>query len=521
MRFMGKKVTYAELLQAAYRFANGIRGLGVKKGDRVAIVLPNCPQLVIAYYGTLLAGGTVVMTNPLYMQRELEHQLKDSGCVLIVTLDLLFRKVMSAVPSMSDMHLIVGSIKDYLPFPKNLLYPIKAKKDGIDRDVQFGGRVHAFPKFLRAQPASPVRAEVDADHDLALLQYTGGTTGVSKGVMLTHSNMIANTIQTSLWAYKVVPGRERYLAALPFFHVFGLTVLLNQAVMLGGEMLLVPRFEVEAILQMITEHKPTIFPGAPTMYIALINHPKIREYDLSSINICISGAAPLPHEVQERFEAITGGRLIEGYGLTEASPVTHANPIWEHRKKGSIGIPFPDTTAKIVHPETGEDLPTGMMGELAVRGPQVMKGYWQRPEETAKVLKDGWLRTGDMARVDEDGYFFIMDRMKDMIIAGGYNIFPREIEEVLFEHPAVEECVVLGVPDQYRGETVKVYVVRREGAQLSEAELKAWCKERLAAYKVPRIYEFRDTLPKSIAGKVLRRKLVEEEQKQEEARTVN
>ncbi|TYP70187.1 long-chain-fatty-acid--CoA ligase [Paenibacillus methanolicus] len=520
LSFMDKKVTYAELLQAAYRFAHGIRGLGVKKGDRVAIMLPNCPQLVIAYYGTLLAGGTVVMTNPLYMQRELEHQLKDSGAVLVVTLDLLFRKVMSAVAGMSDMHVIVGSIKDYLPFPKNLFYPIKAKKDGLDRDVQFGGRVHAFPRFLRAQSASPIHAEVDADRDLALLQYTGGTTGVSKGVMLTHSNMIANTIQTSLWAYKVVPGRERYLAALPFFHVFGLTVLLNQAVMLGGEMLLVPRFEVEAILQTINKRKPTIFPGAPTMYIALINHPKIREYDLSSINICISGAAPLPHEVQERFEAITGGRLIEGYGLTEASPVTHANPIWEHRKKGSIGVPFPDTIAKIVHPETGEDLPTGMMGELAVRGPQVMKGYWQRPDETAKALKDGWLRTGDMARMDEDGYFFIMDRMKDMIIAGGYNIFPREIEEVLFEHPAVEECVVLGVPDQYRGETVKVYVVRREGAQLTEAELKAWCKERLAAYKVPRIYEFRDSLPKSIAGKVLRRKLVEEEQKNEGARTV-
>lgn len=511
LSFMGKRVSYKQLLASSYRFAHALAKLGAGKGDRVAIVLPNCPQLVIAYYGTLLAGGVVVMTNPLYVQRELVHQLKDSDVRLIVTLDLLYGKVSAAARELPDAQLVVTSIKDYLPFPKNWLYPIKAKREGIERKVAYGARVHRFGELLRAAPASPVHTEVDAERDLALLQYTGGTTGLAKGVMLTHYNLVANTVQASLWFYKSAPGKERYLAALPFFHVFGLTVLLNQAIMLGGELILVPRFEAESILRLIERQKPTVFPGAPTMYIALINHPNVRAYDLSSIRICISGAAPLPQEVQERFEAITGGRLIEGYGLTEASPVTHANNIWEYRKKGSIGLPFPDTLAKIVDPKTGAELPVGTMGELAIRGPQVMAGYWNLPEETEKALQDGWLRTGDLARMDEEGFFYIMDRMKDMIIAGGYNIFPREVEEVLFGHPAIAEAVVLGVPDPYRGETVKVYAVLKEGAQLTGPELRAWCKERLAAYKVPRIYEFRDSLPKTLAGKVLRRKLLEEQ----------
>lgn len=516
LNFLGKELKYSEVLEGAYRFANALRKLGVGKGDRVAIMLPNCPQLVIAFYGTLLAGGIVVMTNPLYMPRELEHQLVDSGATIIVTLDLLFQRVNSVVPKTEVRHMIVTSIKDYLPFPKNLLYPLKAKKDGLKRDVEYGDTVHAFPKLLGASPATPIYTEVDAENDLALLQYTGGTTGVSKGVMLTHYNVIANVVQNSLWSYKSKPGQESYVAALPFFHVFGLTVLMNQAVMLGGSMYLIPKFDVTQILEIIHKYKPTVFPGAPTMYIALINHPNIRKYDLSSINVCVSGAAALPHEVQAKFEEITGGRLIEGYGLTESSPVTHANNIWEMRKLGSIGIPFPDTTAKIVNPETGEELQQGEIGELAVHGPQIMKGYWNRPDETAKVLQDGWLRTGDMARVDEDGYFYIMDRIKDIIIAGGFNIFPREVEEVLFEHPAIEEATVLGVPDKYRGETVKAYIVLKEGATLDTAELDKWCRERLAAYKVPHIYEFRDSLPKTLAGKVLRRKLIEEDAQQQE-----
>ncbi|GIP38860.1 long-chain-fatty-acid--CoA ligase [Paenibacillus sp. J31TS4] len=512
LHFMGKEMKYAELLEGAYRFAHAVRGLGVQQGDRVAIMLPNCPQLVIAYYGTLLAGGIVVMTNPLYMPRELEHQLADSGAAVILTLDLLVKRVREVVSRTAVRHIVVTSVKDYLPFPKNLLYPLKAKKDGTPLpEVAYEEGVHAFLKLMHAASGTPCRTDVDADRDLAMLQYTGGTTGLSKGVMLTHSNVIANTVQTRLWAYKSVPGKERYLAALPFFHVFGLTVLMNQAILLGGCLILVPKFEAGQILSIIQRLKPTIFPGAPTMYIALTNHPEIGKYDLSSINMCISGAAPLPHEVQVRFEEITGGRLIEGYGLTEASPVTHANNIWETRRSGSIGIPFPDTAAKIVHPETGEDLPPGEMGELAVFGPQVMQGYWNAPEETARVLRGGWLRTGDMARMDEDGFFYIMDRMKDIIIAGGFNIYPREIEEVLFSHPAIEEAVVVGVPDKYRGETVKVYVVRKEGHQLDAKELEVWCRERLAAYKVPHLYQFRETLPKTLAGKVLRRKLLEEE----------
>lgn len=511
VHFMGKELTYTELLGCAYKFANALQRLGVAKGDRVALMLPNCPSMVIAYYGTLLAGAVVVMTNPLYVPRELEHQLKDSGAVAIVTLDLLYRRVEEVVPKTPVRHTIVTSIKDYLPFPKNLLYPLKVKKDGLKRDVSYGANVQSFLKLLHDSPGTPVRTEVDAESEMAMLQYTGGTTGISKGVILTHYNAVVNTVQASKWAYRKVLGKERYLAALPFFHVFGMTVLMNQSVLLGGCLILVPRFEAGQVLKTIDKQHPTVFPGAPTMYIALINHPEVRKYDLSSINICISGAAPLPLEVQERFESMTGGRLIEGYGLTEASPVTHANNIWETRKLGSIGIPFPDTAARIVDPATGEELPRGEIGELAVSGPQVMRGYWNRPEETAKVLQDGWLRTGDMARMDEDGFFYIMDRMKDMIIAGGYNIFPREIEEVLFEHPDVEEAAALGVPDKYRGETVKAFVVLKAGASLEARELEKWCRERLAAYKVPHMYEFRDSLPKTMAGKVLRRKLLEEE----------
>ncbi|MDN4070465.1 AMP-binding protein [Paenibacillus vini] len=509
--FLGKKMTYAELLEKSYRFARTLQRLGINKGDRVAIMLPNCPQAVITYYGTLLIGGIVVMTNPLYMPRELEHQLTDSGARLIVTLDALVQRVQNSMGTKPLEFILVTSIQDALPFPKNLLYPIKAKKDGMAAHVTYNEQVLSFKELLKQSSGDPIQVPVSADKDLALLQYTGGTTGFAKGVMLTHSNLVANTLQTKLWFYRSRQGMERYMAALPFFHVFGLTVLLNQAVALGGTLILVPRFEINQVLQTIHKKKPTVFPGAPTMYVAIINHQAIGSYDLSSINVCISGAASLPLEVQTRFETITGGKLIEGYGLTEASPVTHANNIWEKRKTGSIGIPFPDTDAKIVQPDTLEEVPLGEIGELAVKGPQVMKGYWNQPEETYKCLKDGWLLTGDLGRMDEDGYFYILDRRKDLIIAGGYNIYPREVEEVLFEHPDVEEAIVAGIFDPYRGETVKAYIVPRAGAVPDADELKQWCKEKLAAYKVPKVYEFRDSLPKTLAGKVLRRKLIEEE----------
>lgn len=509
---MGRTVTYRSLLESARRFANGLLGLGVRKGDRVAVMLPNCPQAVIAYYGTLLIGGVVVMTNPLYMPRELEYQLNDADAKLIVTLDLLCERVQGVMPATGLGHLVVTSLADYLPFPKNVLYGLKLRKDGQKPVVDYGERVISFSKLLKTSSPEAVDVEVDAGSDLALIQYTGGTTGRPKGVMLTHRNLVANTIQSRLWAYRTKEAQEKYLAALPFFHVFGMTVLMNQSVYLAGTLILIPRFRVEEVLTTIHKLKPTVFPGAPTMYISLINHPDIREYDLSSIGFCISGAAPLPHEVQERFESLTGGKLIEGYGLTEASPVTHANNIWEARKLGSIGIPLPDTEARIVDPQSGEEVPQGQIGELVVRGPQVMAGYWKRPDETAKVLRDGWLSTGDMARMDEDGYFFILDRHKDLIIAGGYNIYPREVEEVLFEHPDVEEAVVAGVSDPYRGETVKAFIVLKQGAATDEESLKRWCKERLAVYKVPKIFEFRESFPKTMVGKVLRRRLIEEGQ---------
>lgn len=513
LAFLGKKIKYKELLDETYRFANVLKDLGVQKGDRVAIMLPNCPQAVIAYYGSLLIGAVVVQTNPTYMEQELEYQLNDSGTSILIALDLLFKRIQRVIPKTNVRNIIFTSIKDYLPFPKNILYPLTVKKDGLSMDVTYSETVYSYKHLLKSALAIPITVELDAETDLALLQYTGGTTGIAKGVMLTHYNLVANTIQTRAWCYKSEEGNERYLAALPFFHVFGMTVLMNLAMRLGGMLILLPKFDIDLSLKLIDKMKPSTFPGAPTMYISLINHPDVQKYNLSSINICISGAAPLPGNVQERFEKLTNGKLIEGYGLTEASPVTHANNIWEKRKLGSIGIPFPDTIAKVVDPETGEDVENGNVGELIIQGPQVMQGYWNQPIATSETLRDGWLYTGDMAMMDNDGFFYIMDRKKDLIIAGGFNIYPREIEEVLFKHPAVMDVVVAGVPDEYRGETVKAYIVLKEGASTDANQLEAFCRERLAAYKIPRKYEFRESLPKTLVGKTLRRLVVEEEKK--------
>jgi len=517
LNYMGKRMPYRELLSVSYQFAHALIQRGLKKGDRVAVMLPNTPQAVIAYYGALFAGATVVMTNPLYTERELTHQLNDSGAETIVTLDLLYKRVMNVKDATPLKRLIITSIGDFLPFLKKLVYPIVQRKQGHRPEVLYSEEVESFTALLRESAATPVQVEIDSDKDLALLQYTGGTTGVAKGVMLTHSNLIANAIQCQAVLYKLKKGQERILGALPLFHVYGMTTVMNKGISMAAEIILVPRFDVKQILDAIDKWKPTLFPGAPTMYIALINHPDLKKYDLSSIEACVSGSAPLPVEVQHRFEELTGGKLVEGYGLTEASPVTHSNPIWGHRVSGSIGLPWPDTDCRIVDPSTGEELPQGEIGELAVKGPQVMQGYWNRPEETAAILRDGWLLTGDMAYMDEKGYFYIVDRKKDMIIAGGFNIYPREVEEVLFEHPAVLEAAVIGVPDPYRGETVKAYIVLKQGQQVQEEELDRHCRQRLAAYKVPRQYEFRTELPKTMVGKVLRRQLQEEDKKRREA----
>lgn len=515
IHFNGKELSYKELYESALKFAGYLQKIGIQKGDRVAIMLPNTPQSVISFYGVMMAGGIVVQTNPMYTERELAFQMKDSGAKAIVALDILFPRIKKIQGETELEHVIITAIKDYLPFPKNLVYPfIQKKQYGYSVKVEHKGNDHLFTEIMKHPALQEPIMNINFEEDLAILQYTGGTTGFPKGVMLTHKNLIANTKMCQAWLYKCREGEEIVLGALPFFHVYGMTTVMILSVLQASKMVLIPKPDPEVLLKTIQSQRPTMFPGAPTMYIGMLNHPELSKYDLSSIDSCISGSAPLPVEVQEQFERLTGGKLVEGYGLTESSPVTHANLLWDgERVKGSIGLPWPDTLAEIRSVETGEPLPVGEIGELVVKGPQVMKGYWNRPEETQEVLKDGWLHTGDMGYMDEEGYFYIVDRKKDMIIASGYNIYPREIEEVLYEHPAVKEVVVAGVPDPYRGETVKAYIVLKEGTTVTEDELNKFARKNLAAYKVPRKYEFRDELPKTTVGKILRRQLVEEEKR--------
>lgn len=516
LHFLGKDIIFAELDRKVRQFANYLRTLGVKKGDRVAIMLPNCPQAVIGYYGTLLAGGIVVQTNPLYTERELEYQLHDSGAKVILCLDLVFPKVTNVQSSTHIEHIIVTRIADFLPFPKNLIYPfIQKKQTNLAVNVRESEYIHLWKSVERADDQQ-IEIPCNPEEDLALLQYTGGTTGFPKGVMLTHKNLVSNTIMGIHWMYNCKEGEEVILGVLPFFHVYGMTAVMNLAIMQGHKMVLIPKFDMKMVFEAIKKHKVTLFPGAPTIYIALLNSPLLQKYDISSIQACISGSAPLPVEVQEKFEAITGGKLVEGYGLTESSPVTHSNFLWERRVPGSIGVPWPDTDARVISLETGESLPPGEIGEIVVKGPQVMKGYWNKSEETAAVLQDGWLHTGDVGYMDEDGFFYVKDRKKDMIVASGFNVYPREVEEILYEYEKVQEVVAIGVPDPYRGETVKVFVVIKEGEVCSEEELDEFARKYLAAYKVPKVYEFRDELPKTTVGKILRRTLVEEERKKQE-----
>ncbi len=513
IHFMGKEMKYAELYESALKFANYLQTLGIQKGDRVAIMLPNCPQGVIAFYGILYAGGIVVQTNPLYTEREAQYQLKDAGAKAIITLDILYPRISKIMKETDLENLIITGIKDYLPFPKNMVYPfIQKKQYGFSVKVEHRGSNHLFTEVMKVAKAEKEDLAIDFENDLAMLQYTGGTTGFPKGVMLTHKNLVTNVTMCKTWLYECEDGKERVLGILPFFHVYGMTTVLVLSIMQANTMILLPKFDVETALKTIDKQKPTLFPGAPTIYIGILNSPNLGKYDLSSVNACISGSASLPVEVQEKFERVTGGRLVEGYGLTETSPVTHANLVYtDKRVKGSIGIPWPDTDSAIFQMDSTEPLPVGEVGEIAVRGPQVMKGYWNRPEETEMVIRDGWFLTGDLGYMDEDGYFYIVDRKKDMIIAGGFNIYPREIEEILYEHEAIQECVVAGIPDPYRGETVKAYIVVKDGHNVTEEELNDYCRTKLAAFKVPRFYEFREELPKTAVGKILRRTLIEEE----------
>ena len=513
LTFFGKKLDYRKFYESVNRFATALSDLGIKKGDKFSILLPNCPQFVIAYFAANKIGAINVNTNPLYVERELIYQLNDSGSETILCLDLLYPRVKKVKEKTNLKTIIVTPIKDYLPFPLNLLYPIKQKREGYVVKIDKEPGVYLFKDLLNKYPPSPPEVETSPG-EIALLQYTGGTTGISKGCILTHKNLIANTLQCESWFVEAIEGKETCLCALPFFHVFGMTVAMLYSVRDGYNMILMPKFEVESALKLIKKHKPTIFPGVPAMYAAINYHPDVEKYDLSSIKYCISGAAPLPVEICKKFEELTGAKLVEGYGLTETSPVTHCNPFVGLRKIGSIGVPFPDTDAKIMDIETGEnEMLLGESGELAIFGPQVMKGYWNKPEETKNVLREGWCYTGDIAKIDDDGFFYIVDRKKDMIISGGFNIYPREVEEVLYEHPKVREAAVIGVPDTKYGESVKAFISVKEGEELTEEEIIQFCKENLAKYKIPRSVEFRDEMPKSLVGKVLKRVLVEEELK--------
>ena len=518
--FKGGKLTFREYNALIDRLAAALQKMGVKKGDRVAIHLPNCPQFPISYYAVLRIGGIVVPCNPLYTAREMRHQLKDSGAEIIITLTAMYPTIKQIRGETDLRHVIVAKIKTFFPPSLRILFTLlKEKKSGHWVDISGDANTHWFQDILASAPPKPEPVELSQD-DTAVLMYTGGTTGVSKGAQLTHKNVLVNAYQCKVWL-NAREAQEVVMTALPLYHSYAMTTCMNLGTIMAATMVLIPDpRDLEDVLKSIDKYKPTLYPGVPAMYVAINNYPDLSKYDVSSLKACISGAAGLPVEVQQRFQELTGARLVEGYGLSEASPVTHANPIFGENRVGTIGVPWPDTEAKIVDADTGEKtLGPGEVGELCVRGPQVMKGYWNMPTETANVLwpdPDGggpWLHTGDIAMMDEDGYFQIVDRKKDMIIAGGFNIYPRDVEEVLYEHPKVKEAVVAGIPDPYRGETVKAYIVLKEGETATEEEIRNFCKGRMAKYKVPTHVEFREELPKTIVGKVLRRLLVEEEKK--------
>lgn len=511
--FFGKKITYRQLDEMSDRIAGFLRGLGVKKGDRVIVDLPNTPHFVAAYYGVLKAGGIVVQCNPLYTEREIRYIQDNSEAEYGFFIEFVYPRIKGLIAEGKLKKVVICKIEDYLPFPLNILYPLKKEKVSVEKS----DKVVYWKDALKAQPTKE-RPQINPKEDVATFLYTGGTTGVPKAVMSTHFNLVANVYQTLEWVNDRSPD-DVFAGVLPYFHSFGMTTSMNAPIALGGTIVLFPDpRDIKRILEYIQKYRISIFCAVPTLYAAIINHPEVKKYNLRSVKACISGAAPLPIEVKRKFEEITGGKLVEGYGLSETSPVATGNPVYGLNKEGSIGIPFPDTYALIID-EEGKVLPAGQVGEIVIKGPQVMKGYYKMEEETRKVLINGWLLTGDMAKMDEDGYFYIVDRKKDMIIAGGYNIYPREVEEVLYEHPAVVEAAVVGVPDPYRGETVKAYIVLKPEyrGKVTDEEIIKFCKERLAAYKVPKIIEFRDELPKSAVGKILRRVLREEEIKKQKS----
>lgn len=514
MIYRGARLTYRQLDDMSDAIARGLVMNGFEKGDRAVIYMPNIPQFVASYYGIMKAGGVVIATNPLYSERELEHQLVDCGAETVFVMSLFYDllKRVQKKGHTKVKRIIVANVKDYFPPHLKLLFTLlKEKKDGHRVELDTGDV--SFQDFLASGSKAPaINVEVAGD-DIALLQYTGGTTGVAKGAIALHRNLVMNTLMLRAWFPELDDGKESVLTALPLYHSYGMNTTMNLAVATAATMILIvnPR-DLSDLLTSINKYRPTLFPGLPALYIAINNHPDVKagKVDLGSIRACISGSAPLLLDTKQRFEQLTGGKLVEGYGLTEAHVATHANPISGKNKPG-IGVPLPGIEAKIVDPEDSDRIvPVGELGELALKGPCIMSGYWQMPTETANALRDGWLYTGDIVRMDEDGYFYIEDRKKDMIIASGFNIYPREVEEVLASHPEVLEVAVAGVPDEKRGETVKAWVVRKPESTLTEQALIDWSKERLAKYKYPRIVEFREELPRTTVGKVLKRELVQE-----------
>jgi long-chain acyl-CoA synthetase len=510
--FFSRRLTYQQIKELSDRFAASIQSLGIRKGDRVVLLLPNSPQFLVAYYGLLKAGTVIVPLNPLSTERELEFYLTDSGAAVAITIPLFLNKVVSIRSKTPLQHIVYSRLADFLPFPLNLVQGFRERRlmRGLD-----GAPLVDFKELLKQALRPDWHPELVQPGDMAVLIYSGGTTGVAKGIMLSHFNLVANAHQIIAWGH--LTDEQGVLAVLPLFHGFGMSVTMNAALLAGGEIFLVPRFNAKQIAKAIHKYKPSFFIGVPTMFVQLSNLPKVHRYDFSSLRGIFVGAAPLTHAIKEGFEASlkatgkTGGRMVEGYGLTEAVTAIMANPYQGMHKVGSIGLPFPDVDVKIVSLDDGRDLAPGELGEIVLRSPTVMLGYYNNAEETQKTIVDDWLYTGDIGYTDKDGYFYITDRKKDLIIVGGFNVFPREIDELIYQHPKVKEGISVGIPDPRKGERIKAYIVLKDGETATPEEFVTYFKERLTPYKVPSEVEFRPQLPKSMIGKILRRALREEE----------
>ncbi|HEY2890132.1 MAG TPA: long-chain fatty acid--CoA ligase [Dongiaceae bacterium] len=508
--FLDRRYSYADIGRLVNRAAKGFKALGVGPGVKVGLCLPNTPYFVICFFAVLKAGGTLVNFNPLYSERELAHQIEDSDCDIMVSIDLasLYGRLAGLIGQSRLKKVIVCRMAEALPFPRNLLYPWVMRRDlahvpADDIHIPFD-RLMANDGVFEAAPIDPMTT-------IALLQYTGGTTGVPKGAMLTHANLYANAEQCALWFAHVGEGPRRTLGVLPLFHVFAMTVVMSWAVHEGAEMVLLPRFQVGELLKTVSRKKPTAMPGVPTLFNAILNAPDLAKYDLSSLHYCISGGAALPNELRLAFERVTGSRLLEGYGLSETSPVACCNPVEGESRPGSIGLPYPATSIRVYSlDEPRHPLPIGETGEICISGPQVMAGYWKRPDETAKVMIEGFFATGDVGHMDKDGYVFITDRLKDMINASGFKIYPRNVEEAILLHPAVLECAVVGMPDAYRGQTVKAFIALKPGIKLSADELTQFLADKLTPIEMPKQIEFRASLPKTTVGKISKKMLLEE-----------